>query len=270
MIADGGIKIDSRVFTANAAAAVLLAIDNPEIAAGKRYSVADEAAFTMRQRIEFIAPPPRPRARARRHALRARVAVPSALAPRPRPSPDAQHADSRGARLPRPGVRRGGDGHDDRLAARPPPGAGAASSSARSAIPSTTAREDELVARWRAAREAVGPSSRRCRSRATSTATRRQPGEAWSAGSGAAGNRMSAGPPRRPLEGVRVARLHDRDGRPDGEHAARRLRRRGGQGRAAEGESSRRWGSARFGAQRRLERPVPRAQPQQGERSRST
>src|ERR1019366_9010390 len=55
VIADGGIKIDSRVFTANAAAAGLLAIAKPEIAAGKRYSVADDNAFTMRQRIEFIA-----------------------------------------------------------------------------------------------------------------------------------------------------------------------------------------------------------------------
>jgi nucleoside-diphosphate-sugar epimerase len=55
VIADGGIKLESRVYTENAAAAVLLAIDNPEIAAGKRYSVADRYAFTMRQRIEFIA-----------------------------------------------------------------------------------------------------------------------------------------------------------------------------------------------------------------------
>jgi len=55
VVADGGLKIDSRVYTANAAAAVLLVVDSPEIAAGKRYSVADEAQFTMRRRIEFIA-----------------------------------------------------------------------------------------------------------------------------------------------------------------------------------------------------------------------
>ena len=55
VVADGGIKLESRVYTENAAAAVLLAIDNPEIAAGKRYNVADRYAFTMRQRIEFIA-----------------------------------------------------------------------------------------------------------------------------------------------------------------------------------------------------------------------
>jgi nucleoside-diphosphate-sugar epimerase len=55
VIADGGLKIDSRIYTENAAAAVLLVVDNPDRAAGKRYSVADEYAFTMRQRIEFVA-----------------------------------------------------------------------------------------------------------------------------------------------------------------------------------------------------------------------
>ena len=55
VIADGGLKIDSRVFSANAAAAVLLAVDQPQRAAGRRYCVADESAFTMRARIEFIA-----------------------------------------------------------------------------------------------------------------------------------------------------------------------------------------------------------------------
>lgn len=55
IIADGGIKLESRVFTQNAAAAVLRVIDCPEAAAGKRYTVADRHTFTMRQRIEFIA-----------------------------------------------------------------------------------------------------------------------------------------------------------------------------------------------------------------------
>jgi nucleoside-diphosphate-sugar epimerase len=55
VIADGGNKIDSRVFSANAAAAVLAAVDQPERSAARRYSVADESAFTMRARIEFIA-----------------------------------------------------------------------------------------------------------------------------------------------------------------------------------------------------------------------
>lgn len=55
VIADGAGKLESRVFTENAAAAVLLVIDNPKPAAGKRYSVTDAYAFTMRRRIEFIA-----------------------------------------------------------------------------------------------------------------------------------------------------------------------------------------------------------------------
>ncbi len=54
VVADAGQKIESRVFTQNAAAAVLLCIDRPDAAAGRRYSVTDEYAFTMRQRIEFI------------------------------------------------------------------------------------------------------------------------------------------------------------------------------------------------------------------------
>jgi nucleoside-diphosphate-sugar epimerase len=54
-VADGALKLDSRIYTANAAAAVLLAVDEPDRAAGRRYSVADENAFTMRQRIEMIA-----------------------------------------------------------------------------------------------------------------------------------------------------------------------------------------------------------------------
>lgn len=55
IIADGGVKLESRVFSANAAAAVLLVVDQPDRAAGKKYTVADRYAYTMRQRIEFIA-----------------------------------------------------------------------------------------------------------------------------------------------------------------------------------------------------------------------
>ncbi|MDX6562090.1 MAG: hypothetical protein QOD65_1904, partial [Gaiellales bacterium] len=55
VLADGGIKLESRIYTENAAAAVLLVVDNAAIAAGKRYSVADEYQFTMRQRVEYIA-----------------------------------------------------------------------------------------------------------------------------------------------------------------------------------------------------------------------
>jgi nucleoside-diphosphate-sugar epimerase len=55
VIADGGIKVEARAFAANAAHAVLLAIDRPEIAAGKKYLVSDDLHHTMRQRIEGIA-----------------------------------------------------------------------------------------------------------------------------------------------------------------------------------------------------------------------
>jgi nucleoside-diphosphate-sugar epimerase len=55
IIADGGLKLESRVYSENAAQAVLLTVDSPDIAAGKRYSVADLFTYTMRQRIEFIA-----------------------------------------------------------------------------------------------------------------------------------------------------------------------------------------------------------------------
>jgi nucleoside-diphosphate-sugar epimerase len=54
IIADGGIKIEARAFAANAAYAVLLAIDQPDKAAGQKYLVADDLLYTMRQRIEAI------------------------------------------------------------------------------------------------------------------------------------------------------------------------------------------------------------------------
>jgi nucleoside-diphosphate-sugar epimerase len=55
VIADGGLKVEGRVYTVNAAHAVLLAVDTPDVAAGKHYVVADRHCFSMRQRIEFIA-----------------------------------------------------------------------------------------------------------------------------------------------------------------------------------------------------------------------
>ena len=55
IIADGGIKIEARAYSQNAAHAVLLAVDQPAISAGKRYMVGDENLYTMRQRIEAVA-----------------------------------------------------------------------------------------------------------------------------------------------------------------------------------------------------------------------
>lgn len=54
VIADGGIKLESRVCSRNAAAGVVAVIDNLDRVGGKRYSVADERAYTMRQRIQLM------------------------------------------------------------------------------------------------------------------------------------------------------------------------------------------------------------------------
>lgn len=55
IIADGGLKIEGRIYVENSAQAVLLAVDKPDDSAGKRYNVRDEILFTLKQRIEFIA-----------------------------------------------------------------------------------------------------------------------------------------------------------------------------------------------------------------------
>lgn len=55
IVPDGGLKIESRCFTLNAAHALLLAVDTPDIAAGRKYLVGDDRQHTLRQRIEFIA-----------------------------------------------------------------------------------------------------------------------------------------------------------------------------------------------------------------------
>jgi nucleoside-diphosphate-sugar epimerase len=55
IIADGGIKLEARAFAANAAHAILLAIDKPDISGGQKYIVQDSSVYTMRQRIEAIA-----------------------------------------------------------------------------------------------------------------------------------------------------------------------------------------------------------------------
>jgi nucleoside-diphosphate-sugar epimerase len=55
IIADGGFKTESRAYVENAAAATLLAVDNPERSSGQRYVVADQKLYTMRQRITAIA-----------------------------------------------------------------------------------------------------------------------------------------------------------------------------------------------------------------------
>jgi nucleoside-diphosphate-sugar epimerase len=54
VIADGGLKLETRGHTANVARAVVLAAGNADVAAGKSYIVCDEHSYTMRQRIDFL------------------------------------------------------------------------------------------------------------------------------------------------------------------------------------------------------------------------
>lgn len=55
VVADGGIKLETRGYTLNVARSVMLAVDQPDVASGQAYVVADRATYTMRQRIDFVA-----------------------------------------------------------------------------------------------------------------------------------------------------------------------------------------------------------------------
>lgn len=55
VVADGGVKLESRLFTEHAVHAVLLAVDQPEVADGEKFVITDDDVFSMRQRIEFVA-----------------------------------------------------------------------------------------------------------------------------------------------------------------------------------------------------------------------
>ena len=55
VVADGGIRLESRLYTQHAVHAVLLAVDHRDAAAGRKFVVTDDQVFTMRQRISFIA-----------------------------------------------------------------------------------------------------------------------------------------------------------------------------------------------------------------------
>lgn len=55
VVADGGIRLESRLYTENAVQALLLAVDRPEAVAGRTFVVTDQQVFTMRQRITFVA-----------------------------------------------------------------------------------------------------------------------------------------------------------------------------------------------------------------------
>jgi nucleoside-diphosphate-sugar epimerase len=55
VLADGGMKLESRAFTENVAQAPLLVVDQPEVSAGKTYVVTDADLYTQRRRVEHIA-----------------------------------------------------------------------------------------------------------------------------------------------------------------------------------------------------------------------
>ena len=54
IIADGGIKLQARAYTENAAQAVLLAVDKPNESAGELFIVTEQPLYTLRQRAELI------------------------------------------------------------------------------------------------------------------------------------------------------------------------------------------------------------------------
>ncbi|MCZ6887216.1 MAG: NAD-dependent dehydratase [Gammaproteobacteria bacterium] len=54
ILADGGLTLNHHGYTANLGHAVLLAVDQPETAAGQIYNVGDEETLTLRQMTEII------------------------------------------------------------------------------------------------------------------------------------------------------------------------------------------------------------------------
>lgn len=55
IIAEGGLRLQTRAFGQNAAHAVLLSVDKPGESAGQIYNVGDDTPYTLRQRVELIA-----------------------------------------------------------------------------------------------------------------------------------------------------------------------------------------------------------------------
>jgi len=55
VVADGGARLESRLYTEHAVHALLLAVEQRTAASGRKFVVADDGVFTMRQRIEFVA-----------------------------------------------------------------------------------------------------------------------------------------------------------------------------------------------------------------------
>ena len=54
ILPDGGLKLQSRGYAQNAAHAVLLAVDKPEVSAGKSYNVRDERVLSLQEWVTII------------------------------------------------------------------------------------------------------------------------------------------------------------------------------------------------------------------------
>ena len=178
VLADGGIKLESRIFTENAAAAVLLAVDNPTVAAGKRYSVADEYQYTMKQRVEFIA----------RHLGRDLEVVDLPYEVAWPCYPLYRH--TRDHRLCQSTLIRAELGYEDPvpgddaiartvdwLVENPPEPGGEIERQVGD--PFAYELEDELVARWSRARESLGPVESPLPEQGHQYRHPKKPGEAW-------------------------------------------------------------------------------------------
>jgi nucleoside-diphosphate-sugar epimerase len=54
VVADGGLRAETRGYVENAASGVLLAVDHPEVAGGNQYVISGERSYSMRQIIEAV------------------------------------------------------------------------------------------------------------------------------------------------------------------------------------------------------------------------
>lgn len=183
VIADGGLKIDARVFTENAADALLRVVDHPDIAAGKRYSVTDERSYSMRQRIEFIL----------RH-----LGHEAELVDLPYELAWPCHAywrHVRGHRMAQSTLVRAELGYEDTVAsdvalertvewlvAHPPAPGG--EPDRQVGDPFDYEREDELVRRWRRTLDALGEVEHQLAPPGHQYRHPKEPGEAWTGSDG--------------------------------------------------------------------------------------
>ena len=91
VVADDGLTLHHHGYTENLAHALLLAIDQPDAAAGHVFNVGDEEVLSIRQVIELVAARARARARDRLDAVRDRAAGAAAARAAAADPPRARH-----------------------------------------------------------------------------------------------------------------------------------------------------------------------------------